>query len=78
MRQEYPLKAPENFKLPEWTVADGPNSSCHLFRSNSLNGRVAYLVGVGKDIFDAGDEVFKKWVESPWKSLLDWRADILP
>jgi len=75
VRQEYPDAAPA-LEIPAWTFPETPDRV--LFRSGSLKGRVAYVVGAGETLLAAGDAVFESVVESPWKNLLDWRADILP
>ncbi len=76
VRSEYPQKVdPFKTPLPQW---EPTQKQFQLFYSGSTTGRVAYLVGCGRDIMDAGDRVFEQLVESPWKELLEWRADILP
>ena len=62
-------------KLPTWTLPI--QTSAQLFLSGSLSGRVAYLVGQGRNLQEAGDEVFGLLVECPWNDLLEWRADLL-
>jgi phosphoribosylaminoimidazole-succinocarboxamide synthase len=74
VRHEYPASAPP-IDLPAWGFDE--NFECVLFRSGSLSGRVAYVVGRGPTLLEAGDAAFGRLVESPWKSLLDWRTDIL-
>jgi phosphoribosylamine--glycine ligase len=75
VRQEYPEAAPA-IEIPSWDFPEREGRV--LFRSGSLKGRVAYVVGAGQDLLSAGDAVFEAVVDSPWKNLLDWRADILP
>ena len=76
VRGEYPdAPAQRDFKLPDWKV--GESSAIHLFRNASVQGRVAYLVGKAATYPEAGDAIFAQLVESPWKKLLEWRADIL-
>ncbi len=75
VRAEYP-EAAGPIDLPSWELPT--RDDAQLFRSGSLKGRVAYVVGRGGSILEAGDRVFEVVVESPWKNLLEWRADILP
>lgn len=74
VRSEYP-EAPseENFVLPEWTAPE----SVKLFRAKGVTGRVAYLVASAPSLMEAGDSIFSALVESPWRSMLEWRPDIL-
>ena len=75
VRENYPKKS-EPIELPPWNF---PRSdSVELFESGATTGRVAYVVGRGDDLTEAGDQVFQAWVESPWKEQLDWRKDLLP
>lgn len=75
VRKEYPAAAAP-LALPNWTLTG--ESRCVLFRNASSSGRVAFLVGTGEDILHAGDEVFECLLHSPWREILDWRADIIP
>lgn len=75
VREDYPKKS-EPIELAPWNFPATDN--VQLFESGSTTGRVAYVVGKGTDLNSAGDQVFKAWVESPWKDQLDWRKDLLP
>jgi phosphoribosylamine--glycine ligase len=78
VRKEYPDQAPEK-EFPEWKLecTEDVEPGAILFENPTKTGRVGYLVSTGKDLLSAGDSVFKKLVESPWKDLVEWRSDIL-
>lgn len=75
VRKEYPGAAPK-IDLPPWDFKSTPD--CAVFKNAGSSGRVGFIVGRGGDLLEAGDRVFDALVSSPWKPLLDWRADILP
>ena len=74
VRPEYPGKAPSNFELADWMVEQ---EDCQLFRSQSIGGRVAYLVAEGSDRSKACERIFQELLNSPWKEKLEWRPDII-
>ncbi|MEO5666957.1 MAG: phosphoribosylaminoimidazolesuccinocarboxamide synthase [Bdellovibrionota bacterium] len=71
---EYP-KSCLPVKLPTWQPRVGGDLA--FFRTSSLTGRLAYLVGRGTDYPEAAKMIASILAESPWKGLVEWRADIL-
>ncbi len=71
---EYP-RACAPLKLEPWSPAVSDN--LRFFRTSSLSGRIAYLVGRGETYLEAGDRVFASLLKSPWKDQVEWRSDIL-
>jgi phosphoribosylamine--glycine ligase len=70
---DYPGPA-KPLHVPDWAPTD---TGVRLFRTSSTTGRVAYLVSKGSSYLEAGDRVFESLLQSPWKEILEWRADIL-
>ena len=73
--KDYP-ESSKAVNLPPWEIEY--SNDCVLFKNASGSGRVAFIVGRGKTLFEAGDQAFGHLLESPWKGLLDWRADLIP
>jgi phosphoribosylaminoimidazole-succinocarboxamide synthase len=71
---EYP-KSCQPLKLVPWEPKSTPELC--FFRTTSLTGRLAYLVGRGPSHLEAGDRIFDVLLQSPWKDQVEWRADIL-
>lgn len=71
---EYP-RACMPLKLEPWNPE--VSEKLRFFRTSSLSGRIAYLVGRGDTYLEAGDRVFGSLLNSPWKDKVEWRSDIL-
>ncbi len=75
---EYPAPPQKQLHLPAWDLSSfAAQESVHVFLTKSLQGRVAYIVGKGASRSQAADPIFSTLIECPWKSHLEWRADIL-
>lgn len=70
----YPEPVSDEIQLPPWSVS---GEGLQLFRTSSTKGRAAYLVSKATTLQEAGDIIFEKLLDSPWKDLLEWRPDIL-
>jgi phosphoribosylamine--glycine ligase len=73
---DYPGQATKPVALGPW--APSAESNVKLFRTQSTAGRLAFLVASSTESYqEAGDRIFSELVNCPWKSLVEWRADIL-
>ncbi len=76
VRPEYPDPPLREIHLPVWNFQG--SAEFQLFRNQSQTGRVAYLASRQATDRDAADQIFASLIESPWKEILEWRADLLP
>lgn len=73
----YPSSDSKSLDLPSWTLKEESDQQVLLFKTSSKTGRLGYLVGRASTRFEAGDQIFRTLIESPWKTRVEWRADIL-